>query len=193
MKLFALSLLLATTASAGTLEHTAVAALKYLRQQPHAAEWEYSGVIVYRAGTYQYSGFPHTDQFRDHVKLDIKGQVLPGDKLVAIYHNHPCYSTTLWVQYFSPADLMSAKFYNVPAFLLDTCTGDVHMFDWNVDTIKGSGADVKVTTPQGEKKILHLPAGRIVGNIGVTSPNLDRPGLVGLLQNLLGFGTRALQ
>lgn len=179
MKSFMLAMLLSSCASAGTLEHTAIAALSDLRTQPHADEWEYSGVIVYRDGTYQYSGLPYTDNFRDHVRLHIKEQLLPGDKLVAIYHNHPCYSTTLWTQYFSPADLISAKFYGVPAFMLENCTGAVHEFDWTVDTVKGSGADVGVTLPDGKKKTLHLPSGRIVGNIGRTSPNLD--GIIGLL------------
>lgn len=172
-KSLALALLLSACATAGTLERTAVVALKDLRRQPHAAEWEYSGVIVYRDGAYRYSGFPHTDYIRDHVQLHIKEQMLPGDKLVAIYHNHPCYSTTLWVQYFSPADLISAKMYDVPTFMLNTCTGEVHEFDWNVDTVRGSGADVPARTLSGEKITRHLPAGRIIGNIGITSPNLD--------------------
>lgn len=189
MKSFALALLVSACAPAGMLEHTAVAALHDLRTQPHAAEWEYSGVIVYRAGTYQYSGFPHTDHFRDHTLLDVEGQMQPGDKLMAIYHNHPCYSTTLWTNYFSVTDIISAKFYGVPTFMLDVCTGDVHEFDWTVDKVKGSGADVGVITPSGAKKVLHLPSGRIVGNIGVTSPNMDLEGLY----SLMGFDPRELR
>lgn len=189
MRSFALAMLLSSCASAGVLEHTAIAALHYLRIQPHAAEWEYSGIIVYRAGTYQYSGFPHTEKFRDHVQTDVKGQMQPGDRLVAIYHNHPCYSTTLWTQYFSPADLIAAKFWSVPTFMLDVCTGDVHEFDWTIDTIKASGADVKAITRAGAKVIVHLPSGRIVGNIGITSPNLDLSGI----GEFMGFDPRELR
>ena len=160
-------------AFAGELEHTAVLALKDLRQWPHAAEWEYSGFIVNRHGALLYVSAPHTDQASDHVIPDILTRLLPGDKLAGIYHNHPCYSTTHYTDYFSRADLIQAKFYDVPAFMLDNCTGDVHEFDWSVDNVRATGKDQHVILPDGRAVVYHLTPGRIVGNIGITSRNLD--------------------
>jgi proteasome lid subunit RPN8/RPN11 len=159
---------------AGPLEHTALAALHDLRLQPGAEGWEYSGFIVYRDGTYQYTMFPHTDRQPDRTQFDVAAHMLFTDKLVGIYHNHPCISRTHYVQYFSVSDLISAKAYGVPAFLLNNCTGDVHVFDWAVDHVRDTGADVQVHRPDGKDVYYHLPAGRLVGNIGITSPQLDK-------------------
>lgn len=161
------------TAATGVLEHTAIAALRDLRQQPSGDRWEYSGFIVYRDNAYQYSMFPHTDQARDHVRYDITAHLQPSDKLVGIYHNHPCYAESYHTAYFSTPDLISARFFHVPTFLLDNCTGIVHTFDWTRDSVHGSGADKRVFTSDGSSKIVHLASGRLIGNIGITSPDMD--------------------
>lgn len=160
-------------AFAGPLEHVAVAALKDLRQLPSADQWEYSGFIVYRDDAYLYTMFPHTDKLHAGVMFDIRAHMLPNDKLAGIYHNHPCYSLTYFTSYFSIPDIISAKFYGVPAFMLDNCTGEVHEFDWSVDTVRGTGDDKTVFFEDGTTKILHLPKGRIIGNIGIKSDTME--------------------
>lgn len=167
-----------TATRISTLEHTAVAALKDLRQQPNAELYEYSGFIILRDGVYQYTMFPHTDGHPDRVSYDIAAHLSASDTLVGIYHSHPCYSDTYFVQYFSTADLLGAKAMGVPAFLLNNCTGAVHEFDWRVDRVRSTGATVDVRLADGSLRTYHLPAGRLIGYIGIESRNLDQPYVV---------------
>ena len=170
-----LLLCLSLPASSGVLEHTAVNAFRDLSQLPGSDQWEYSGYIVSRQGAIYYTMFPHTDQKSDSVSFDIKAHMIPGDVLVAIYHNHPCHSTTHFTGWFSTSDLISAKFHDVPTFMLDNCTGLVHEFDWKKDKVHDTGDDLKVRFPNGTERWVHLPTGRIVGDLGRKLPNLDKP------------------
>lgn len=165
------ALLLAGSAHAGPLEQAAVNALRDARTQPNGERWEYSGVIVMRDGMYQHPMFPRTDGKIDRVGYSPEQFIKPGDYLLALYHTHPCYRG-YWSQYFSRADLVAPMFYHVPAFVLDACTGAVHVFDWRHDKPDATGVDV-VVDAGGKNRKVHLTAGRLVGNIGIRSRKLD--------------------
>lgn len=167
-------LLCSPIASPGILDRTVTVAFQDLRHQPEANLYEYSGFIVSRpGGGLFYTMFPHTDRKEATVTFDIKAHMDKGDTLVALYHNHPCHNKKYFVGYFSITDLISAKFHDVPTFMLDNCTGDVHKFDWSTDKVHDTGNDKSVKLPNGKVKTLHLPSGKIVGNIGYRSPSLD--------------------
>lgn len=55
-----------------------------------------------------------------------------GARLVADYHHHICsVRNRLFAAYFSPADGLVDQGFNVIGYMLDSCTGNIHVFDPN--------------------------------------------------------------
>ena len=148
-------------------------ALREASQQEYSVVYEYAGAIILRDGAYLYSYTPYTDKSENSVHTVPENFIMPGDKLVATYHTHPCYPHTYFGQYFSTADVMVSIYSQVPIFVAWLCTGDVHEFQWGVDKVRDTGSDVIVELPSGLLKEVHLPAGRLVGNTGVSTSSQD--------------------
>ncbi len=163
-----------------SLEPAAVHALRWAFYAPNGHRWEYSGILVMHNGEIKNNAFPRTLKKVDAVPMDADRQLNPGDTLVGLYHTHPCNSKEYFSQFYSPQDLVSVYFYHVPSFILDECTGDVHEFDPAVDHARDSGLDVTVTRRDGTSRTVHLPSGRIVGNVGDRGPDLS------LIEELVG-------
>jgi hypothetical protein len=159
---------------ANGLAPAAVHALRWAFYAPNGHRWEYSGILVLHDGQIMNNAFPRTLKKVDAVGMDADKQLNVGDTLVGLYHTHPCKSKEYFSQYYSPQDLISVYFYNVPSFILDECTGDVHEFDPAVDHARDSGTAVTVMRHDGTPRIVHLPAGRIVGNVGDRGPDLSQ-------------------
>jgi hypothetical protein len=155
------------------LESAAVHALRWAFYAPNGYRWEYSGILVMRDGAVMNNAFPRTLKRLDAVPMDAAQQLSPGDTLVGLYHTHPCKSKQFLSGYYSPQDLISVFFYRVPSFILDECTGDVHEFDPVTDQVRASGRVITITQPNGTSRLVHLPAGRVVGNIGDRGPDLS--------------------
>jgi hypothetical protein len=157
----------------GSLESAAVSALRWAFYAPNGYRWEYGGILVLHDGEVMYNAFPRTLKKVDAVPMDAYKQLNPGDELIGLYHTHPCKSKEYFSQYYSPQDLVSVYYYRVPSFILDECTGKVHEFDPAVDRAKSSGTVVTIALRDGRRRIVHLPSGRIVGNIGDRGPDLS--------------------
>jgi hypothetical protein len=162
------------------LEPAAVHALRWAFYAPNGHRWEYSGILVLHNGHIMNNAFPRTLKKVDAVGMDAEKQLNSCDTLVGLYHTHPCKSKEYFSQYYSPQDLISAYFYNVPSFILDECTGEVHEFDPAVDHARDSGTAVTVLRHDGTPRVVHLPAGCIVGNVGDRGPDLS------LIEELVG-------
>lgn len=156
------------------LPSAAVHALRWAFYAPNGYRWEYGGILVLHNGEIMNNAFPHTLKKVDAVGMDAEHELNPGDKLVGLYHTHPCKSKEYFSQYYSPQDLISVYYYHVPSFILDECTGQVHEFDPEIDHARGSGAVVTVQRADGTPRIVHLPSGRIVGSIGDSGPDLSQ-------------------
>ena len=157
----------------GSIQSTAVRALRWAFYARNGYRWEYAGILIRRNGELGYSAFPRTLKKVDAVEMDPSKQQAPGDMLVALYHTHPCNPRDYFPQYFSPQDLISAFFWHVPTFILDECTGEVHEFDPALDRVSDTGVVVEVRTQSGRTRRVRLPAGRIVGNIDDRGPDLS--------------------
>jgi hypothetical protein len=155
------------------LESAAVHALRWAFYAPNGYRWEYSGILVLRDGEVMNNAFPRTLKRLDAVPMNATEELTPGDTLVGLYHTHPCKSKQFLSGYYSPQDLISVFYYHVPSFILDECTGDVHEFDPLADQVRSSGRIVKITQLNGSSRVVHLPAGRVVGNIGDRGPDLS--------------------
>jgi hypothetical protein len=160
------------TPNESDIQALAVHALRWAFYYPNGYRWEYSGVISLHHGELRHSSYPRTLKQVDAVGMDADRMHEPGDTLVALYHSHPCASRTYYSEYFSPNDLISVFFYNVPSFILDECTGDVHEFDPAQDKVR-SGKVEWIKRKDGSSRKIYLPAGRIVGNIGDRGPDLS--------------------
>jgi len=172
---------LAALADEADMQTTAVRALRWAFFAQNGYRWEYGGIIVVHDGQLGHSVVPGTLKMIDSVEIDVDKLRAPGDRLVALYHTHPCKSKEFFPQYFSPNDLISAFFYHVPTFILDECTGDVHEFDPAGDHSADDPAGiVTILTKSGAQRRVRLLAGRIVGNIGETGPDLS------LIEELMG-------
>jgi hypothetical protein len=154
------------------LQATATRALRWAFYAPNGYRWEFSGILVTRDGQLGYSPFPRTLGLVDAADMDVEKQRASGDTLVGLYHTHPCKPGAYFSQYFSPQDLISAFFWHVPTFILDECTGKVHEFDPIQDRAADSGIIVRMLMRDGHRRWLHMPAGRVVGDIGDQGPDL---------------------
>ena len=165
-----MAFVLARAALATTpLQAMAVAALRQAHDEPNGSSFEHGGMLVANQGTLRYiEPYPENDQ-PDHVQSYNERMLLAGDRMVGTYHTHPCMKD-YYHQYFSTPDVIVSIFTAVPMFMLDECTGEVHEFFAIIDTVHGTGDDVEVRGPHCEKKLVHLPTGRIIGSIGVSDP-----------------------
>jgi hypothetical protein len=180
LALLAFVLAPAQAPAADALGSAAVHALRWAFYAPNGHRWEYSGILVMHDGQIMNNAFPRTLRKVDAVAMDAEKQLNPGDLLVGLYHTHPCKTKEYFSQYYSPQDLISVYYYNVPSFILDECTGDVHEFDPAIDHARDSGTVVTVTRANGTSREVHLPSGRIVGNVGDRGPDLS------LIEELMG-------
>ena len=155
------------------LQQAAVQAIKHIEEQPSGEIWEYGGIIVMHDGQYQYTT-PKTTEHIDAVTIDVPYLLLPGDTLAGVYHSHPCYKGYL-SGYYSYPDLFQAFFFKVPSFILDECTGDVHEFAPSVDDPHATGRVLSVESNTCKPINIHLPSGRIVGNIDHLSTPMSIP------------------
>lgn len=162
--------LLAQAAFASTpLQDKAIEALRQAYDEPNGKIFEHGGMIVANQGTLRFiEPYPDNDQ-PDGVYTTDRKMLLSGDSLVGTYHTHPCMKD-YYHQYFSRSDVIVAMFSGVPAFMLDECTGDVHEFFTAVDEVRDTGDDLPVRGPKCVKVMMHLPLGRVVGNIGESAP-----------------------
>lgn len=164
-----------TAVTIGGLEWAGVQAERHLADQPEAAKYEYSGIIVRRPnGTYAWSAYPHSDWSVDSVRLDPQDMLLPGDTLAGVYHSHPCMPESHYSGLLSKPDVLMAYVYGVPMFMVDMCTGDVHAYDPFKDRIKDTAVTVSGYDSECHKVSMVLPTGRIVGNIGRSFPDQDK-------------------
>jgi hypothetical protein len=148
------------------LEHTAIEALRVAKH----LDVEHGGMLVRRqtdyGPVYLYIEMPPGD--RTGVKVIDRSQLLEGDTLVGIYHTHLCLTGYAYGLY-SRMDVTTAIFSGLTSFMLDECTGLVHEFNAKIDNIKATGENVIITDDDGGNvRSVHLPAGRIVGDIGQT-------------------------
>ena len=171
--LLAVGLPSASLADEADLQAMAVRALRWAFYAPNGYRWEFSGILVIRDGELRHSPFPRTLKLVDSAEMDVEKQRVSGDTLVGLYHTHPCKPDLYFSQYFSPQDLISAFYWHVPTFVLDECTGKVHEFDPVQDRAADTGIIVRMRMRDGSKRWLHLPAGRIVGDIGDQGPDLS--------------------
>lgn len=158
------------------LQELAVKALRQAHDEPNGTIYEHGGMLIEHEGALRFmEPFPENDS-PDSVHAYDKKQLLAGDHMVGTYHTHPC-MIGYYHEYFSTPDVIVAMLTGVPTFLLDECTGDVLEFFTLVDRVHETGDDVEVHGPNCKKMYVHLPRGRIVGNIGVREPehvNLGR-------------------
>jgi len=172
--LFLLLIFLGAPAMANSqLERTAIEALRVAKHSPTGKEFEHGGMLIGKHTDYGYvveylEPQPHGSA--TGVTVFQKDLLAVDNVLVGSYHIHLCMAD-YYHAYFSATDVITALFSGVPEFMLDECTGDVHEFDPRVDKIRGPGSiDAHISGDHGESLARHLPAGRIIGNIGETEP-----------------------
>lgn len=144
----------------GGLEAAVIKAFQLIQTLPGHAIWEYGGVIVLEQGRYYYSAVPATNNKPDSVYMDVNNRAA-GKHLVGVYHTHPCLPD-YWTGLYSFNDLIQQAFFRVPSFILDQCKMEIHEIDLTIDDPHATGRDVHVGDSE---KIIHLPAGRIVGHL----------------------------
>lgn len=115
--------------------------------QEHHEGWEYGSIVVYKNGKYYHKNII-TENKIDAVYIPVRYLKAPDEQLVALYHVHPC-NKKYWSDHLSLPDVSIGLYWGVPSFILDTCTGNVHEYD---EDIEGPN----ITQPI---------EGRIVGNI----------------------------
>jgi hypothetical protein len=160
----------------GILEHTAIEALRVAKHSANGTMIEHGGMLVrhnsFVGPMYEYIQMP-PGRFAGVTVVDMKllGET---DELIGTYHVHPCmngYANSM----FSQTDVITAIFSRVPEFMLDSCTGLVHEFDAKIDKIHDTGEDVRIDDGSPSGKEVHLPYGRIIGDIEETEPKHDAP------------------
>jgi len=168
--LFTLIGLIGSAAFANTtLQQKAIEALRVAHDEPNGSVYEHGGMLVENNGSLRYiEPHPDNDQPDGVIALERRA-LLTGDRVVGTYHTHPC-MVGYYHAYFSVPDVVIAIFSAVPSFMLDECDGSVHEFFTLVDKVHETGDDVEVRGEHCEKRYVHLPTGRIVGNIGVSDP-----------------------
>jgi hypothetical protein len=170
--MMAMALIITAFAQGATpLEHAAIEALRVAKH----TDVEYGGMIVRRqtdyGAAYVYIEMPAGE--RTSVMVIDRKRLLEGDVLVGIYHTHLCLDGYAYGLY-SKTDVITAVFSGLTSFMLDECSGLVHEFNAKVDNIKATGEDVITIDDDGTVHARHLPAGRIVGDIGKKEP-LQQP------------------
>ena len=165
--LFGFGMNLSVAANKSSLEQVAIHAEKAAFESASGQYYEYGGVIILRDGVLTFT-IPITNLNDRHVHIIPNPFMGKDDVLKGTFHTHPCRLETLFSQYFSVLDMNLTYDYNVPAFILNECTGNVQEFDPLKDNPKVHGEYVP-----GFPKMVYLTSGRIVGNIGERGVNLD--------------------
>lgn len=169
-----LAVALGTTARAESrqVDWAAIAASLNAHHQPEADKYEYGGIIYSHKGTILWSA-PETDEEIDAVSIRIHAMLDPDDTLLGVYHTHPCMPNTHYVHLLSKPDVLMGYFNQVPVYMLDECTGDVHVYDPKIDHIRDTAVPVHVRDYLCHPIAVVLPTGRIIGNIRETDPPND--------------------
>jgi len=159
-----------TFIAATLLQSTALLALGAAYDSPTGTTVEHGGMLYQRGDLIRYME-PHLGD-PTGVRVIDRSLLQPGDILLATYHVHLCLAG-YYHDLFSKQDVVAAFFTGIPEFMLDECTGEVHEFYSKEDKIRDTGRDVHIFGTKCEDVLIHLPAGRIVGNIGETQT--ERP------------------
>jgi hypothetical protein len=134
----------------------------------HPHYYEFGGVIVQGAdGKFMVSapaGLYHADN--TEIDEDPESYELLG-RIVGDYHTHPCMEGYV-PDVFSPADLHSMRSYGRPGYILDECTGDVHLWEPGVDGYTTDGLN-PIEVIMGVK----IAKGRIVGHVPVDGKKIE--------------------
>jgi hypothetical protein len=146
-----------------TADAVAVAVMTDIyKNHPHY--YEYGGVIQKLPSGKFTASEPTSDYHADNVDIDMDPFSYDGNwPIVADFHVHPCMKGYASGE-FSPEDLHGMREIKIPGYILDECTGDVHIWDPLIDSSQFASIVLHMKgTPRGPQ----LSAGRIVGNIKV--------------------------
>jgi hypothetical protein len=147
------------------LQDLAVQALKAAHNSKTGATVEHGGMLIRNGESIR---FVEPRQGQETTIRVIDRDVLnPGDYIAGTYHTHLCMSG-YYHQVFSTQDVVMAIFSGLPEFMLDECTGEVHEFNTKIDKLRDTAIVGHLFGENCEKVDKYLPAGIIVGNIGVT-------------------------
>lgn len=143
-----------------TLDAAAVhAAQNILECSTH---YECGGPLAVRPDGKYVAGAVRSDDQGDHVRLNTN--VPPPWKLAGTIHSHPCLADTHEVGYFSPDDVGSTITEGVPGYMLDECTGEVHVFDPATD----KAGDTYLKDDE-----IYLTKGRVIGVVKVSGESVE--------------------
>jgi hypothetical protein len=146
------------------LQDTAVVALKAAHDSPTGTSVEHGGMLIRNGETIRY--VEPRDGNETGVRVIDRDLLGPGEVLFGTYHTHLCMSG-YYHQVFSTQDVVVAVLTGLPEFMLDQCTGEVHEFYAKLDKIRETAIIGHLFGPNCERVEKYLPAGTIVGNIGV--------------------------
>lgn len=156
------------------IEHTAILALATAKHTPTGQQVEHGGMIIERdtefGPVYEWREARPEGGTATGVRVIDTALLHTGEKVVATYHVHLCLNGYFHDLY-SRTDIIGAFFSRVPEYMLDSCTGLVHVFDAAVDKVRDTGRDV--TLQDTGEVVYHLPAGRIIGDIHETEAGID--------------------
>lgn len=122
-----LFLMLPTISVAETYEQTEMAMDGLAQSVQLATLVEYGG-IIYRYKGALFITHPRTDFKIDAVRLFFNGQLPLGATIEGAYHTHPCARGYISSQ-FSETDKDTAEGYTKPMYMIDLCSGNVHVWD----------------------------------------------------------------
>jgi hypothetical protein len=153
----------------------AAAAAFMVTYRDHPHYYEYGGVIIQTPNGKFVASEPDSLYHADNTDIDtdIETYEIPG-KIVADYHTHPCVEGYHTGE-FSPDDLHGARSTGLPGYMLDECTGDIHL--WSPGDgiepaelkIKGDPKIIAALPPELIKRFTgpQLAIGKIVGHVEV--------------------------
>jgi hypothetical protein len=169
--IFALTSLLACSLVSPYEDHSlpslplvAVDALRDSFEQVQGSKWEYGGIITKYLGHF-YASSPVTDKNCCELVVPVRAMLEQGHVLVGIFHTHTCFPTSHVPGEISLPDKAASVYWNVPAFVLNACTGDVLTFD-PTPVVQRLGARNAID-------IDDLNDDSIIGNIGEVSPSQE--------------------
>lgn len=151
-----------------TAVEAAIYALKKAYDE-HPHYYEYGGVVMQMPSGRFNSSTPRTEGNASGMNIVYDFMAYDGQyPIVADYHTHPCmdgYNPSL----FSDTDLKSAREYRLPGYMLDECTGDVHLW---------APGDPYYVPPELRGDVMpnqYNAFGRIVGHIPVDGLHVPKP------------------
>jgi hypothetical protein len=146
-----------------TQDAVAIAIVTYIYAK-HPHYYEYGGVIQRLPDGKFIASEPNSDYHADNVNIDYDPLMYAGNyPIVSDYHVHPCMKG-YGSNFFSPEDLHGMRSTREPGYILDECTGDVHVWDPAKDTAQQASTILKM---DGEPRGPLLSEGRIIGHIPV--------------------------